>query len=262
MTVLTLDGLLAVADVLGVQTFPVVLTVVPKHDHIDTRDRARRAALDQLAADRVIDQYGDVDEELAVAVRTLARPDRELVARIYAPDGLRRVCLARRGLAHVVAERTGDDFDVRTVWGEEDPAVLVRPLLAALGFREPIELAPFTVPSDTMCARLDAARTSSEFADLAYHFGLAERDSVEFGMAMANCHTHAEIAAYRHDDGVTRRSAAGVAVYDTDRGRLVAGPGRTVEGQRWSTFAPGTDHRLAQAISALIASLPGERWMS
>ncbi|NUS45404.1 MAG: ESX secretion-associated protein EspG [Mycobacteriaceae bacterium] len=261
MTAITGDSLLAVAGILGVQTFPAALAVAPKYDHIDAWRIAHDETMSELSAGGILDQYGDVADELAAALRILARPDRQLAVRIYAPDGVRRVCLARRGLDHALAVRTGDDFDVRLVWGGDDHAALARPILAALGAAEAADVPVFGAESAELRERLDEARGTAEFSDLAFHFGAAERDAVAFGMAMASCHTRAEITAYHHDNAVAVRAPAAVAVYDTARGRVVAGPTRTADHRTWSTFAPGTDHRLTQGISALIGALPGERWM-
>ncbi|MFQ6395294.1 ESX secretion-associated protein EspG [Nocardia sp. KC 131] len=259
---MTSNGLLTVAELLGVQTFPVVLAVVQPHDRIDTWRTVRQEARAGLVGAGVIDDFGDVDTGLAAALHVLARPDRQLVARIHRPDGVRRVCLARRGLEHAVAFRVGDEFDIRSIWGDENPAALARPFLSALGPGTPAGIAAFGGIADQLRERMDTARGSGDFIDLAFHFGLAEREAVEFGMAMAGCQSHAEIAAYHHRDGVAARTAAAVAVYDTTHGRIVAGPTRTTDGRTWSTFASGTDHRVTQSISALIGFLPGERWMS
>ncbi|MGO4615831.1 ESX secretion-associated protein EspG [Nocardia sp. 2YAB30] len=261
MTTVTNDGLLTVSELLGVQTFPAVLAVVQRHDRIETWRAAREEARSTLASTGVIDDYGDVDAELAAALHVFARPDRQLVARVHRSDGVRRVCLARRGREHAVAFRAADEFDIRSVWGDEDHAVLARPFLSALGPSTPAGIAAFGGLAGQLRERMDAARTSGDFTDIAFHFGRAEREAVAFGMAMAGCHTHTEIAAYHHRDGVATRTAAAVAVYDTARGRIVAAPTRTADYQTWFTFAPGTDHRVTQSISALIGLLPGERWM-
>jgi hypothetical protein len=108
---------------------------------------------------------------------------------------------------------------------------------------------------------LDAAIAADDFTQVAYGLGVAEREAIEFGLVMAGCHTHAEIVAHAYDEGVTTRAAGSVAVYDTARGRVVASPGAAPDRRVWSTFTPGTDHRVAQAISALVATLPGGRWM-
>ncbi len=262
MTTVTNDGLLAAAEILGLRSLPVVLAVSPRQETVSAFREARRVAMAELSATGSIDANGDVTDDLATALIILSRPDRQLVARIVAAQGVRRVCVARRGAAHVLAVRDSDGIEVSTVWADERPAMLAGLLRRALPSCPPAEVVAFSAPSALLHERLDAALRSADFADVAYGFGVAERDAVEFGMAMATCRTHAEITAYRHDEGIATRSAAAAGVYDTDRGRIIAGPSLTADAEVWSTFAPGSDHRLAQAISGVIGSLPGGEWMS
>ncbi|WP_431953544.1 ESX secretion-associated protein EspG [Nocardia lijiangensis] len=260
MTTMTNDGLLAVSDLLGVQTLPLVLGIGPQQDSADAWDAARRDAMDGLLGSGLVDTHGDVATDLADALRILAQPDRELAARIYTESGTRQVCLARRGDQHAVATRAGDAFDVRTTWAGTG-ASLARPVLDALGPCPPAAVPSVSAPVDELRQRLDAAATSSDYTQVLYGLGVDEREAIEFGLAMSSCHAHAEIVAYAYDDGVTTRSSGAVAVYDTSRGRITASPGAAPDLRVWSTFTPGTDHRIAQAISALIESLPGGRWM-
>ncbi|WP_330252275.1 ESX secretion-associated protein EspG [Nocardia sp. NBC_00565] len=266
MTTMTNDGLLAVAERLGVQTLPLVLSIGPQQDSFDEWCAAQQRAVTELRGAGVLDAEGEVESELAEAMCTLAQPDRELVARSYAstPDEqpvVTRICLARRGESHAVAVRTGDTFDVRTVWADGSGAALVRPLLDALGPSAPAEVVNFSALSTELSERLATARTSEDYADAVYALGVADRDATAYGLAFASCHTFAEIVAYAHLDGTSTRPPGAVAVYDTGRGRIVAAPGIAADQQIWSTVTPGTDHRIAQAISTLIESLPGGRWL-
>ncbi|WP_330233006.1 ESX secretion-associated protein EspG [Nocardia sp. NBC_00508] len=262
MPTMTNDGLLAASGLVGVQTLPLVLGVGPRQDSAEAWQEAQRQALTGLRASGLVDGYDELDSELAAALHALAQPDRELVARIYTETGPVRVCLARRGSAHAVAVRTGDAFDVRTAWADDDGAALARPVLAALGSCPPAEITSFSALSEELRDRLDGATSSSDFTQAVYALGVVDqRDAIEFGLAMSSCQAHAEIVAYAHEDGATLRSSGAVAVYDTTRGRIAASPGAAADRRVWSTFTPGSDHRIAQAISALVESLPGGRWM-
>ncbi|WP_063035631.1 ESX secretion-associated protein EspG [Nocardia grenadensis] len=262
MPTVTNDGLLAVSELLGIQALPFVLGVGPRQDTVEAWHAARQEAYGELRAAGLIDTYDEVETELATAVRVLAQPDRELVARIHTETGTIRVCLARRGFEHAWATRSGSVFDIRTVWADENGAVLARPLLKVLGPCSPAPVAGFSALADELCVRFDGAKTSSDFAQALYTLGVADQgDAIEFGLAMSTCHAHAEIVAYAHRDGVTTQSSGAVAVYDTSRGRIVAGPGTDTDLRVWSTFTSGSDHRIGQAVSGLIESLPGGRWM-
>lgn len=268
MTTLTNDGLFAVADRLGVQTLPLVLAVAPQHDSYDEWQEAQGRAVAGLSESGIFDSYGEVSPDLAQALFVLAQPERELVARIYravpdrpASDGAVRVCLARRGEDHAIAVRTGDDFDLQTFWSDGSGESLARPLLGALGTCTPAEIPDFSVLSQDLGERLSAASTASEYADACYALGILDREATVLGLAFESCYAYAEIVAYTHQDGIATRTPGAVAVYDTARGRIIAIPGLAPDQQSWSTVTPGTDHRIAQAISALIEMLPGERWL-
>ncbi|MFI6310223.1 ESX secretion-associated protein EspG [Nocardia fusca] len=262
MTILTNDGLLAVAGLLNVQTLPLVLAVGPRQDSATAWAAAQNEALAGLHRSGLVDGYDDVDTDLAAALHVLAQPDRELVARIHTGAGVRRACLARRGDRHAVATRVGDVFDVRTTWADATGATLARPLLDMLVPCPPAATTSFSAPSEALRERLDGAGDSSEYTQTLYELGVEERTAIEFGLALSTCTAYSEIVGYAHGEGVTHRSAGAVVVYDTGRGRLVAGPGTSPDQQVWSTFTPGSDHRIAEAVSALVHSLPGGGWMS
>lgn len=261
MTVVTDDAVLAVCALLGIQTMPLVLEIGPRHDSFERFGAARAAALADLRARGLVDEYGDVAAELAAALRVLAQPESEIAARIVTENGPRRVCVARRGLAHAVAVRTGDELDIGTLWSDGSGAGLAAPILAALGDRAAAPVSGFSGLASDLTERVDAAETSADYAAVPYSLGVTDRGAVEFGMAMAQCHAHAEIVAYAYTDGHTTRSSGAVAVYDTARGRIAAIPNAAPDLRVWTTFAPGSDHRVAQAISALVGTLPGGRWM-
>ncbi|MFF0491330.1 ESX secretion-associated protein EspG [Nocardia sp. NPDC003482] len=268
MATLTNDELFAVAQRLGVQTLPLVLAVAPAHESFDDWTAAQERAVTTLTDTGVFDSYGEVESDLALALHALTQPERELVARIFLagndsgePARVVRVCVVRRGEQHAFAVRTGDSFAIEPVWADGSGAALARPILTALGACAPAEVANFSAPADELSERLDAAATASDYADTFYALGVPDRDATVLGSAFASCHAFAEIVAYAHDDGIATGSSGAVAVYDTDRGRIVAAPGLAPDQRIWSTVTPGTDHRIAQAISALIEMLPGGRWL-
>ncbi|MFC9966135.1 ESX secretion-associated protein EspG [Nocardia ignorata] len=261
MTTLTNDALLAVADRLGVQTLPLTLRVGLQQDSYEQWRRAHEQAVADLRDSGLIDAEGEVDPGLADALFVLAQPDRELAVRIYAEDGTKRVCVVRRGGAHAIAVRTDDTFEVNSVWCDGSAEELARPVLAALGHREPAQFSGFSAPADELTRRLDGATTAAEFADGLYALDATERDATVLGAAFASCTGHAEIVVYSHEDGSTTRAPGAVAVYDTGRGRIVAAPTISPDRQIWSTLTTGTDHRVTQAVAALIEGLPGGRWM-
>ncbi|MFD4460675.1 ESX secretion-associated protein EspG [Nocardia sp. NPDC058480] len=262
MTTLTNDSLLAVAERLGVQTLPLVLAVGPQQDTIEAWQAARDGAVAELTAGGVFDSYGDVEPGLAEAMFTLAAPDAELVARCYGEDGKRRICLARRGSQHAVASRTGSSFEVVAPGIDGSDRELTRLLLAALPACPQAEISTVSVAADDLSRRLDAADTTSDYVDAMYALGIDAHEATVLGAAFGSCRGYTEITASVHHDGLTTQAPGAVAVYDTARGRIVVAPMTAPDGQMWSTITPGTDHRLTQAIGALLEGLPGGGWRS
>ncbi|MFF2552650.1 ESX secretion-associated protein EspG [Nocardia sp. NPDC058058] len=261
MTTLTNDSVMALASHLGVQTLPLVLSIGPQQDSHTEWANGQERARAELRSGRIVDNRGDVETGIATALFALAQPDSELAARIYTPDGQIRVCLAQRADETVLAIRRGDTLDIRSTWTDGTGDSLARPILDALGAFPPADVASFSALSTDLSERFDTATTSEQFASAVYSLGVADTDATVYGLALASCHAYAEVVAYAYADGVTDRSPGAVVVYDTARGRIVAAPGIAPDQQVWSTLTPGTDHRVAQAISALIDSLPGGRWL-
>ena len=270
MTILTADEMVAATAALDIQTLPTVLALYPRHTDHRQLATVQRAAVSHLHERHVVDRDGEIrDDDLATALFALARPERELVARILlgdtvsgyttSSDTMIRFCLVRRGLDHAVAVRTGDKLDVHTVWADEDPMTLVRPLLTVLGPCPPADIPAFSAPTAELGRYLDAAIAGHTAA--VSGLDVPEDAAVDLGSALRQGYSTAELVCYSHRDGVAVRSCAAAAVYDTAVGRIIGGGSVTADGQTWTTLAPGSDHRLAQVIAALIESLPEGRWM-
>lgn len=262
MTTLSNDGLLALAQRLGVQTMPLVLAVGPRQDSYAEWQRAQRDAVAELTGAGLLDGAGEVAADLADALFVLAQPECQLAARTVTEDGVRRSCLARRGEQHALAIRDGDHYEVRSVWLDGSNGAAATPLLTALGACPPATVPALSAPADELAARLDAAETVSDYTDAFYHSGAADRDATVLGSAFAGTRACTEIVALAHADGLTTRAPGAVAVYDTDRGRIVAAPSIAPDQRLWTTVTTGSDHRVAHAIGALLEGLPGGRWLA
>lgn len=270
MTTLTTDGALAITAALRIQTLPTVLAVRPRHTDHGLLATAQLAAVSDLHDRGVLDRAGDVrDDDLTTALCALAQPDRQLIARILlgdtmsgyttSDDTMIRFCLVRRGLDHALAIRRGDELDVRTVWADEDPVTLARPLLATLGPYPPADIPAISAPTAELRRYLDAVEAGHTAA--APGAGLPAGATTTLGSALRQEYSSAELVCYSHRDGLAVRSRATAAVYDTAVGRIIGGGNVTADGQTWTTLAPGSDHRMAQVIAALIEALPEGRWM-
>ncbi|NUS45880.1 MAG: ESX secretion-associated protein EspG [Mycobacteriaceae bacterium] len=259
MTTLTNDGVLVAAELLGVQTLPVVLSIGPQQDCAADMAAARAAAHSALVEAGVVDGYGDVAADLATAMRVLERPDQELAARVYSGPEVRRICLARRGSDGALAVRHGARIEVSVCRGD-GAAALTRQVLDALKGENPAEIPTFSGPTDQLRDTLAAADDPDDVVRLGHHLGLSESDAAAFGSAMTHCSGLAEIIAHAYDDGAAIAAPGAVAVYDSPHGMLLASPSVAPDGALWSTFAACTRGRLARAVSALAGSIPEGRW--
>ncbi|MFC9995479.1 ESX secretion-associated protein EspG [Nocardia sp. NPDC127526] len=259
MTTLTDTQLLAVAKITGTHPLPGILTVTPHHESARRQRDAEHAAIDELIGSGSLDPEGNPVADLAAALHILALPERRLIAHIYSDAGIRRICLARKGFQHALAIRSELGTEIHTVYADADPATLAAPFRTALGTKPGARIPCFSAPSAQLKEYLDTL--SRGYSHPAGRIGLSEREALEFATAMRHCRGCAEIVAYGHRDGVATRSRGAVAVYDTDAGRIVASPSLAPDGRVWSTFAPGSDHRLRQSISMLIETLPEGRWL-
>ncbi|MEU0540304.1 ESX secretion-associated protein EspG [Nocardia sp. NPDC005978] len=261
MITLSNDGVMALAAELGVQTLPLVLAVGPQQTTHAEWNAAQERARAEIRAARLVDAHGDVTADAAESLFVLAQPDRELAARIVTPDGLVRLCVARRGEAHAVAVRRDDRFTIQPLWTDGSGSSLARPILELLGSCPPAEVVNFSATAAELAERFDAAAAAADYTNVFYALGMNETDATAYGLALGSCHAHAEVVAYAYTDGVTERSPGAAVVYDTARGRIASALGVAPDQQLWSTLTPGTDHRIAQAITTLIESLPGRRWL-
>lgn len=261
----TRDGLVIDGDVLfrlgersGVQTWPVVL------DLYATTDDAEAAEAVAARADREIADRGlwDGDEpivSLGVALRVLSAPDRMIEARTFGPEATRRVCIARRDNDHVVAIRDGDAIEISTpeIGDDAEIATTVRRLFAEV---EPLRIDGFSTPAQELADRLARCGSADDIADAVHACGAHAADATALAAALTAIRSRSEIVAVERTDGTITQSSGALAIFDTDRGRVVVSPSESPDGHVWSTISPGTGHRIQQAVGLLIETLPTGWW--
>lgn len=253
------DELQVAATRVGVQSLPPVLAVRPRHSTMDRLHAAFDAATDSLTARELIVD-GVVDADLAAVLHTLQRPDRELAMRLVTPDGLARVCVARRGSQCVLARRIGHDIALASIPGTELRSVATT-LIAELPQAAAGEITPVGAPLTAMSEALTGSHDSAVLADRIRALGAEPRAAMTLGAALASRQAFAEIVHYALDAGEGRVSCtpAAVGVFYTKRGRIVAAPSSSPAGQLWTTLKAGTDHAVGQAIGQLV-ELSDEGW--
>ena len=257
------------ADILDLQTWPSVLAIGPGHEYVDEREKARVAAAAELSAAGLLtadpEPGGGVTDALGEALTILSSPDVLLEIRCHRDTSTRRICLARRGDHHVLATRTESGLVLRDIAIGNDLEVgqLVARLLEPADGTQilPVSVPSVSLPAAELRRRLDEAVSAADYADALHAMGVAVGDAATYAVAFDTCWAHAEIVAIECAPGRMRRSEGAVAVYDTAKGRIVAGPSMSPDGQIWSTLSPGTGHRISQAVTLLMETLPARRWL-
>lgn len=251
-------------SVLGHQTWPVVLAIEPRYDHASAREAALSAAAVELATLGIIcdDPHAPagVTEPLANALSVLSNPEMLIEVRVFGPTGGGRSCLARRGAVHVLARRTDTGVQVRDV--AVHSAIDVGAIVAkVVGPAEAPALPTFSAPAEELRMRLDRARTAADYSDALHAMGGSDHVAAVYAAAFESCSGHVEIVAIETGSGGSVRSAGAVAIYETARGRVLAGPSKSPDGRIWTTLSAGSPHRISQAVGLLAETLPSGRWL-
>ncbi|MFE0750245.1 ESX secretion-associated protein EspG [Gordonia sp. NPDC058843] len=269
---MTLDAavLRRLGERFGVQTWPVVLDLGNVSENPCASTETESRALADGDADVTITaldliEHGEPTAWAATVLRVLAQPRREIEVRSYSDGSVRRIYLARNGHDHVLAKRTDRRVDVTVVDVADVGALaaVVRAQFDAFGAEvsSPVDFTAFSAPSDEVVDRLGRCRTGTDTTDALHALGATPADAAVVSAALASCRTRTEIVASMNEDGRFAQSSGAVAVFDTERGRIVCSPSKSPDGRVWTTFSPGTGHRIAQAVSLLIETLPDGKWM-
>lgn len=253
----------------GLQTWPVVLDMWFDDPDAETV-AARTGHADRVIAEHQLIVDGEPAGWLAPALRVLAAPERQIEIRTFATGSAlaaRRVCLARNGNDNVVAIREGTRIDVRmadVATEERVGAIVAREVepMASPGSPAPsIEFAGLATPAAEFAERLGRCTSAAETADVLRALGASVPDAVTIAAALDNCVARSEIVAVSWSAGTSTQSSGALAVFDTDRGRIMASPSKSPDGRVWTTLSPGTGHRIMQAVGLLIETLPEGRWL-
>lgn len=274
-----LDEMLLLQKLLRIAQFPTVLNIVPPPDYFDIRgrDEAEASAIESLTTKGVIAGEEVIEPTVVQWTRVLQRPDVELVARIAQPPATAAdwnddnpqmgVTVCRRGAHHVVAMRYKDLLTIEPLSRSVEVnsvAQLVAPILGALGEAvvanfEAINLrASDGVQIDTRVAG------GSDYHTELIRAGVAEESAQFLTDALADRSRvwRSEIVAIEYTPGKQILSEAGIGVFDTPLGRIVAAPSLALDATLWSTFAPGTNTRIVKSAELILETLPSRSWFS
>lgn len=274
-----LDEMLLLQKLLRINQYPTVLNIVPPQDYYfdRSREQAEDSAMESLTAKGVVAGAEVVEPTVVQWIRVLQRPDVELVARIAQPPATADdwqddanqlgVTVCRRGAQHVVAMRFKDLLTIeplsRTV-EVNNVAQLIAPILAALGEANVANFEAINLRA-TDGVRIDTrvAAGSDYFTEL-IAAGVAEASAKFLTDALSDRSQvwRSEIAAIEYTPGKQILSEAGIGVFDTPLGRIVAAPSLALDTTLWSTFAPGTNTRIVKSAELILETLPSRNWFS
>ncbi len=265
---LNVDAALVLKDMVGIDTYPLVLAIMPNIYRISDRDRVRAVVAEQLTADGIIID-GEVDPVVAGWLRCLNRPDTELAIRVLdngrggeTPTML-RASLVRSGEQHVLAVRCDDEIIIQSVFHQgRQLDTLTAVLESILGDYPALDFEPFTRaesdPADSEPPPEDADGVRAGLREL----GASPRTANVLTRALGEIVRQTEVLMMEHRDGgpETPDFTICMNVLDTFSGRFVITPSVTLDGRIRSTFRPGDHTALRGGINTLAELLPGRSW--
>ncbi|MBF6300564.1 ESX secretion-associated protein EspG [Nocardia amamiensis] len=260
---LNVDAALLLQDMVGIDSYPAVLALLPNVYRLEDQRRVHAVVAQELAEAGIID--GDrVDPTVEHWLQCLYRPDMEVVAVVLTtgldgePQGILRFSLVRSGDTHVLAVRCDDNVVIQTMFQDgQNLDHVTAALAAALG---PAQILRFT-PMTTTVEQLDEVPSEpDERRQALLELGAQPQTAAALTRALDEVVRRAEIVMVEHRDGGSIQTEACVSVLDTLSGRLIVTPSRAMDGEVWSTFAPGDDAALRSGIGALVELLPGRSW--
>ncbi|EKF25891.1 ESX-1 secretion-associated protein EspG1 [Mycolicibacterium hassiacum DSM 44199] len=248
----TIDGMLVIADRLGLVDFPTTLGIRLNIPQPELRDRVWEQVARDLTAQGVLDHFGNPHPEVAAMVDTLSRADRTLEARWWRRDvggKMIRFVVCRKGDRHVVCARDGDLLVVQRVASQVGLAGMVT---TVLGAAPEADVEPLT----GVASQLAQCRDADELA----RYGVAPASARAYAKIIADPAGWVEITAIeRHPGGTFTQTDVAAGVLDSQFGRIVSIP-RRVNGELYGSFLPGSQANLQRALDGLIEFLPSRSW--
>ena len=249
---LTVDGLLVVADRLGLADFPPVLGIRLNIPYPELCQKVWAQVARDLTAQGVLNVYGDPHPAVADMLQTLSRSDRTLEGRWWRRSvggEMIRFAICRRGDRHLIAVRHGDLVVLQRVAAQVGLAGMVT---SVLGAGQPADVEPLTA----LASELAQCRTADQLSQFDVRFASART----YAALISQPAGWSEIVATeRHPGGTVTRTDAAAGVLDGTQGRIVSIP-RRVNGELYGSFLAGSDDNLQRALNGLMDFLPCGSW--
>lgn len=249
---LTVDGMLVVADRLGLGDFPTVLGIRLNIPFPELRKTLWEQVARDLTAQGVLTAHGDTHPAVVDMLHTLSRSDRTLEGRWWRRDlggEMTRFAICRRGDRHVIAVRHGELVVLQRVAAKAGLAAMVT---AVVGSAQPAEVEPLTGLASTLAQ----CRTAEQLGQ--FDIGLVSART--YASLTGQPSSWSEItASQRHPGGTVTHTDVAAGVLDGPEGRIVSIP-RRLNGELYGSFLTGTDVNLQRALDGLVEFLPARTW--
>ena len=256
------DSLLYLQRHLELDSFPLVLGLYPRTFGDIQLDKAADAdAVSFLRGVGLINEAGEVDEDLQSWLQVLHFPDAEIAVRVVREaDGsdVMRTCIARRDKKVIAVLRWGEHITIQPIQRTADE--IAAALWQVLGPAETVSFAGFGSTLQRFAAVQQ--RVGAGTLDLQSGFRSVGADPISAGVvaqALAGPYSTSEIVATVTVAGKVCTTPA-LAVLDTVAGRLLSAPrrdGREVE----VSIRPGGERDFFESVSALL-ELTDESWFT
>jgi hypothetical protein len=248
----TIDGMLVIADHLGLMEFPTALGIRLNIPQPDLRNIVWEQVRRDLSAQGVLDVFGEPHPEVAAMVDTLSRADRTLEGRWWRRDlggKMIRFAVCRNGNRHVVAARDNDMLVLQRVAPQVGLAGMVT---TVLGSATPADVEPLT----GVASKLAECRNANQLSA----YGIAPASARAYADIISEPDSWVEITAIeRHPGGTFTQASVAAGVLDSRHGRIVSIP-RRVNGELFGSFLPGSQENLQRALDGLVEFLPSGKW--
>ncbi|WP_454787495.1 ESX secretion-associated protein EspG [Mycolicibacterium lutetiense] len=249
---LTIDGILVVADKLGLSDFPPSMGIRLNIPQPDLRNIVWEQVTRDLTAQGVLDVFGNPHPEVAAMLDTLSRPERTLEGRWWRRDAggkMIRFVVCRKGGRHVVAARDNDMLVLQRVAAQVGLAGMV---MTVLGEGLPASVEPLT----GVAATLANCRTADELTG----YGIPPTSARVYANIISEPESWVElVVSERNPGGTIAQVDVAAGVLDSKQGRIVSIP-RRVNGELYGSFLTGTKDNLQRALDGLIEFLPSGSW--
>ncbi|MFI6776247.1 ESX secretion-associated protein EspG [Nocardia sp. NPDC050412] len=260
---LNVDAALLLQRLVGIDSYPPVLALLPNIYRPEDRDRVDAVVVEQLTEVGVLED-GVVNPVVEHWLRCLYRPDVELVARILdagwddESQAMLRLSLVRAGETHVLAVRSDDHVVIQSVFQpDRQLGTLTAAIGAALGPMPAVRFEPVTATAEQFGEVPD---DQDERRRALVELGAEPHTAGVLSRVMDEVVRRAEVVVIEHHDGREAQPGFCVSVLDAPSGRIIVTPSVAMDGQLWSTYAPGDDAALHAGVGALVDLLPSRSW--